>query len=51
MEFAFRPHSIEHPRGLASVLQPGDKIAEVTPSYITILAQGRHLLRFPKSDC
>lgn len=47
---AFWPHSADHPRGLAAVLQPGDTIAEVSPDYITILAQGRHLLRFPKHD-
>src|SRR5215813_6253062 len=46
----FWPHDAGHPRGLASVLYPGDTIAEAGPAYITIVAQRRHLLRFPKGD-
>jgi hypothetical protein len=46
----FWPNSNEHPRGLAAVLQPGDTITEVTETYITILAQGSHLLRFYKQQ-
>ena len=46
----FWPHSGEHPRGLASMLQPRDTIADVTQDNIVILAQGRHLLRFPRTD-
>jgi hypothetical protein len=45
---SFWPHSIAEPRGLASILQPGDVITEVSETWITILAQGRHIQRFRK---
>lgn len=45
----FWPHSSEHPRGLASILQPGDIVADVTEDSIRIIAQGRHPQRFIKS--
>jgi hypothetical protein len=46
----FWPHSGEQPRGLASMLQPGDTITDVTQDNVVIFAQGRHLLRFPRTD-
>jgi hypothetical protein len=32
----FWPHSFDHPRGLASILEAGDRIVEVTSDYIAI---------------
>jgi hypothetical protein len=32
----FWPHAANHPRGLAGVMSPGDKLAEVTTDFITI---------------
>jgi DNA adenine methylase len=46
----FWPNIAKHPRGLATVLQPGDSITEVTEACIIILARGGHLLRFPQCE-
>jgi hypothetical protein len=44
------PHTVERPRGLASVLEPGNTIIEVGDCHITILSQRRYLQPFPKAD-
>jgi len=46
----FWPHTAKNPRGLASVLQPGDSIGDISRDLIVILAQGRHITRFPRTD-
>lgn len=38
--FEFWPHSAEYPRGLASVMTAGDRIAEVTSDCIVIVPTG-----------
>jgi hypothetical protein len=45
---SFWPHGPAEPRGLASILQPGDVVSEVSETRITILAQRRHIQRFRK---
>jgi hypothetical protein len=41
----FWPHAKAHPRGLASVLGPGDRIVEVNAEFIRLVCQ-RSALRF-----
>jgi hypothetical protein len=38
------------PRGLASVLDPDDEIADVTPDVIQIVRMRRDILRFRRSN-
>jgi hypothetical protein len=40
--FAFWPHGSVEPRGLASVLDAGDRIAEVTSDYLTVVKSSSH---------
>jgi|SRR5271155_3754172 len=49
---AFWPHSRKQPRGLASTLDPGDRIAEVTVDFMLIEKSNSHLdrLRFWRLD-
>jgi hypothetical protein len=46
----FWPHSAEHPRGLASVMSPGDELAEVTRDFIVIHETDGQCQRFPRLD-
>jgi hypothetical protein len=45
----FWPHSPERPRGLASILQPGDVVADVAEDSITIITHRQQAQRFIKS--
>jgi hypothetical protein len=45
----FWPHTRSNPRGLASVLSPGDRIVEVTEQFINLKSQ-RNSLRFFRWD-
>jgi hypothetical protein len=46
----FWPHSVEHPRGLASVLSPGDELGEITLDFIVIRKADGQQQRFMRLD-
>ncbi len=50
--FSFWPHTAKNPRGLASVMDPGDRVVEVTADCITIEKSTlrRSRLRFWRVD-
>jgi hypothetical protein len=45
----FWPHTKARPRGLASILNPGDYVAEVSTDFLLIVQQGKPL-RFFRCD-
>lgn len=50
--YSFWPHTSEHQRGLAAVMEPGDRIVEVTPDWIAIEKsnQGHTRCRFYRAE-
>jgi hypothetical protein len=45
---SFWPHRHDEPRGLTSVMDPGDSIVEVTPDFIEIVKTKRSIVRFQR---